>query len=1157
MQRLSVETATQLLDFTGGGKGPIDESTAREQLEGAVAVHNILVEHDVAYLADEVGMGKTYVALGTIALLRHFNPTSRILVMAPRENIQRKWIKELRNFVSANVRFPDLRIKAVHGAPARSPVFCGNLMHLLHETILDPDRDFFTRMTSFSLPLSSKDTTKWDSVRRELFAQIPWLEQRRKLFDLKSRERFKENVGRAINAVLPTFDLVVVDEGHNLKHGRRGSDVAARNQLISLIFGHPDTDSDDGEWPSYGPRAKRVLFLSATPVEDDYLHLWNQLDVFGKAGPFNELIEASDPSAQKQCAARFMIRRIAALNLDGRRLTKNLYRREWRQGGLATHDDPIEVADAKQQLVVALVQKKVAELLGDERFKNSFQIGMLASFESFLQTAKVAHQEETVFDDTDQTLDIAERQGIDVHAVNNLAADYRNLFGMELPHPKMDATVDSLAALFDSGEKTLVFVRRVASVNELRRKLNERYDEWVIERLRSTLTPALVEDFDRAVDAYLELRRADHAKRTRLVESDPPTDDEPGADDLGGHDSFFAWYFRGQTPVRGLLSGGQFALRFNSAGAVLGTFFEDNHVAAVLDVASGEVKAALAAAVSMDVEELDEVLRADAARRLSTVKRQQRGTVFLAYQAAALELLAKPVDTDLAQRARIMLEERFGDMPAHSRAADAPALADRLETRTFWTELRRRPALRNALWPEPEATDFRERFRARELRRELLSSMARLGHPLTELYVSSVNVMGSLRTGARHADDEEVDDLSLIHAYLETLEKQQSAPDWTGYAELKAAADHFDLLVRTNEPDVVTVPLYEASRLFGRLLRAQEPVAGMSGQVNETMVRQFRMPGYPLVLITTELLREGEDLHTFCSNVVHYGIAWMPSSTEQRVGRVDRVSSLTERRLRRLGSAAPDELLQVYYPHLQDTVERVQVERVLRRQFEFIRLLHEGFSMPRADRSIDLQREATRTHDPLQLITEPLMTAFPVRDEMLAGATIPLEIEPDVAELLTGRFDALKDTLGQGLAPIEWDSTSPKGTLIGTRQIGERTQPFTMLLRSTQGRAVIRCVSPIGFYSDLLESTADLLRRADRLGVRVCAEHDPKFDSYNLTVEGDVLLHSSAETDGARVTWLLDAVTSAADRLERLLLGSDTDIDTFREDLASEVAVER
>jgi hypothetical protein len=117
---ISVETAAQLLDF--GGR--VSADVAQQQLTGAVAVHNVLEQEGIAYLADEVGMGKTYVALGALALFRHFDPTFRVLVIAPRENIQQKWIKELRNFAPRCVRFPDLRVRSAHGAPARSPVFC-------------------------------------------------------------------------------------------------------------------------------------------------------------------------------------------------------------------------------------------------------------------------------------------------------------------------------------------------------------------------------------------------------------------------------------------------------------------------------------------------------------------------------------------------------------------------------------------------------------------------------------------------------------------------------------------------------------------------------------------------------------------------------------------------------------------------------------------------------------------------------------------------------------------------------------------------------------------------------------------------------------------------------------------------------------------------
>jgi superfamily II DNA or RNA helicase len=118
---IDVSAARQLLNFGASiGEGP----RADQQLAGAVAIHNILERQNVAYLADEVGMGKTYVALGAMALFRHFQPEFRVLVIAPRENIQIKWIKELGNFCANNIRFSDLRVRSLAGGAGatRSPM---------------------------------------------------------------------------------------------------------------------------------------------------------------------------------------------------------------------------------------------------------------------------------------------------------------------------------------------------------------------------------------------------------------------------------------------------------------------------------------------------------------------------------------------------------------------------------------------------------------------------------------------------------------------------------------------------------------------------------------------------------------------------------------------------------------------------------------------------------------------------------------------------------------------------------------------------------------------------------------------------------------------------------------------------------------------------
>ena len=53
-----------------------------------------------------------------------------------------------------------------------------------------------------------------------------------------------------------------------------------------------------------------------------------------------------------------------------------------------------------------------------------------------------------------------------------------------------------------TGRKTLVFVRRVASVTELEQKLNECYDAWLIPHLRARLPNVVTDRFNRIVEDY-------------------------------------------------------------------------------------------------------------------------------------------------------------------------------------------------------------------------------------------------------------------------------------------------------------------------------------------------------------------------------------------------------------------------------------------------------------------------------------------------------------------------------------------------------------------------------------------------------------------------------------------------------------------------------
>jgi len=1153
---ISIATAGELLDFAGGGEGApsrISTAQADAQLQGAVAIHNILEQHRVAYLADEVGMGKTYVALGTFALFRHFNPAFRLLVIAPKENIQQKWTKELRNFVRNNVRFADRRVKAIHHAPARPAVLCDNLLALVRETTLDPDRDFFARLSSFSFGLSD-DTSAWRKKRDDLLRTLPWLDEN--LFDLRSKEVFKENFARAVCCALPVFDLVIIDEAHNLKGGLASK--AWRNRLLALAMGlEPDGISTPRQFRHYAPRARRVLMLSATPLEDDYRHVWNQLAVFGleAAGAGLEQ-QGLKEEEKKEILSRLLIRRVNEVQVAGKRLTKNLYRREWRSGGVEMHDDPLTTPDERQQLVVALVQKKVSELLESERFNNSFQIGMLASFESFLQTAKVRAEEDATFDDAEQTEDLDERHGIDVDAVNRLAGSYRKRFdGQELPHPKMDALVRTLRAAFTTGDKALVFVRRVASVKELRQKLETEYDDWLMEKLRREVRPDLLPKLEAVFERYRQERwtratpvadSVDPAGDAELDDSTEPA--HPDTDDHGGNETFFAWFFRGEGPA-GALSGAQLASRLNTPRYALSSFFLDNWVASLLAVEPGHVFGALRDAVGVPEAELRADLERIAGSVVPVRTRNRHRELFLAFQFAALSILARKSNT-VGEHAAIALHQLFDVRDVARRRL---FLGDWLETTTFFTELRKRRVLRDDLWPNEPRDEFAATFRRRELRRELLSSMCRLGHSLIDLWTLYVNQVG--RLDARALERSEHDGPALSSLFLDLLERQRNEPGLTTWRELREAAEHFDLIVDVNMPSLWERKLAEIPTETGKALREQQPVGGMFGGVNLTVVRQFRMPGYPLILITTDLLQEGEDLHLFCSRVYHYGISWMPSSMEQRIGRIDRVRSHTERRLMQ-ADVPPEgnELLQVFYPYLRETVEVFQVERVFERLNRFMRLMHERFGEcdDDRDRKIDIRFEAQGGHRDIAPVTEPLKSAFPVRPELVRGPKLSLAVDPSSEKEILQRFQRLKELATH--LPIEWQPKEAPNALIGTLS-GQRRQSFTLLLHSIAGGLTVRCVSPVG-HVDPRVDTERIAQGARPLRVRVGAVYDPRFKRYDLSAEGDVLL-GHASSDLARVRWLVETVAGAGDRLEELLLQLDDDPTLFHEDLAKEADFER
>jgi hypothetical protein len=298
----------------------------------------------------------------------------------------------------------------------------------------------------------------------------------------------------------------------------------------------------------------------------------------------------------------------------------------------------------------------------------------------------------------------------------------------------------------------------------------------------------------------------------------------------------------------------------------------------------------------------------------------------------------------------------------------------------------------------------------------------------------------------------------------------------------------------------------------------------MSGGVNKRLVRQFRMPGFPFVLVTTEVLQEGEDLHTFCKKVIHYGVPWTPSAFEQRTGRVDRIHSLFQR-VHDGSERQPldDELIQVYIPYLSDTVEVLQVRRVLKRLNRFSELIHRTRRGDEdLDSKIDAAREVLEELEAIPQIKGLLESAFPVKEGWLCGdlTSLPSSIlelgkyeehfERLWTELLSAcQIDDRSAVDGRrrkrGVAWVRAGAVLPNGESAEGAQ--EQSFELQMLSQVSGDAVILDCSSHAGRVDLRNDEVVDrLCRLQTELGnVKICARPEGTKREDAITLEGEIV----------------------------------------------------
>lgn len=922
MINASAQYKEEFIDFSAGNTEFND--LASIQQEGSIALYNILKKdmQSMAYLADEVGMGKTFIALGTVMLMRYLNPSLRVLYIAPNRQLKDQWIEEYQRFIKNHVKLSHGHIRSFSGASAVPYADCNSLGDLIKNTTDGYFADYFVQMNSFSFAMDTQkedDTDFFVKKLKLLKEKIPAYTESI-LSDNKSienNEEVKQHYALALNYVLPKFDLIVVDEAHKFKNGIRSS---TRNQMLALILGTSDkgigkTILSDAQKRIQKKLTSRTLLLSATPFDRNLEHIRNQIELFSgeelaqRYFPRNNkgIMEFSikDKEKLKNTLKKFLVRRLNSVQIGKDNATRNMYRHEHR-------DNAVELKGFQNKLVMALVQKHVGDLVEDKQTSSpSFQMGLLASFESFADSAgaKVFDGDEKVNDGKDQARD--------ANLIQKLNDSYKEAgLGFIMPHPKMDEVVNNHSgSIFANGEKHLFFVRRVKSVSELVQKWNSQYNEWLIRYLNENSELSWN-------DLYEEYKQIN--PNEEYIKNDVPLDEDSDIEneDLKT-DTFFSWFFKGKylgaaTSIAVDIPYKDFKIKMTKKEDPFSLYFELNWFLYLVTKYNLELNINCNTFKNSYFSYIKKY----------KVKEKDKTNYFNRFHAAQYAALNCISNNE----AKIIIKKMYGDIEAYdtvdSRDFNAEVINSDLNTRSIFNELK--------LIDEKNCV---ETF----ILKELLLTQFRQDHLMIDLYLSLLINKGMSEV--------------FIDKFMYIYKKQAEInSDLTSYSIIRNVKANISLICETSlqryTRDISGLVYKGLVNSYNRNkhrinLSPLDPIVGVSGDTGNKSepARKFRLPGYPIVMIATDVMQEGVNLHTFCRSITHYGLSGTPIHIEQKNGRVDRINSLTHRKIQNnryesLESFHNDKI-QVRFPFVRQSYESFQVRRLSHNLNEYLESLHD------------------------------------------------------------------------------------------------------------------------------------------------------------------------------------------------------------------------
>ena len=915
--RVKIEDVYNFISFEGkesSFKG--DNKIPELQTKGVTAICNILNEKQYAYLADEVGMGKTYQSIGVIAMLLKEKPNAKVLIIAPNRRVQNNWVTEIQNFINNNLR-DDTSINI-------NPISFPERKDFLDSfNKKNSNNIYLTRLTTFSTIaysiINNGNNNDYDGIisTKELIKGLNKITNSNVSIKNIDFDAFNSGIicGDFLRYFTPFYDLIIIDEAQNIRNENNAT--AFLNYWLGLKrnFGR---DSNIDEIlkkiencldKKKNKNDSKFLLLSATPAHRNIDSLRRQLLYFDNP-------ELKD--IDHEYLENFLIRRLRIYNGEN----KNKIRKIWPKDVLSelakNMDNPKELLE--QKLFLALVQSKLAK----EGISNNstFKIGFLETFESYspssYEDAKIKEAGKE-FENGGFQEKGEKGEAPDKLMLKNLNDSFikADLGKKTPPHPKygfMENEVERLVnqnLFFENKasivpDKAVIFVRRLASVSELEEKrLNPMYERKIVSywggefKIKNATLKDIQNKFETEYNSKTDKDDKDDFVNIQDYESD---------DSDNKKIELFKWLALKKQHVEGEYNAVSKFKKSMLSNRPNSFMFDENYFYSFGD----KTKDDLAQLVNEDiVKEINEYIIKETGRYIADYKDKRNYTELLYLCCyVALKHIGKEKIAEYIKSFYGIGEKVKTQKSGETKLLEKKDIINILKQDSIWNHM-----TEYNVDVTYDCNDFKD-FCKREVLKGLTEKYLKSSEAILEFMYCYIK-----ENNKKHLCGKVMERLfnnNLTHGSRITKIFEKENRDLV-YKQVFGG----DKIENVSE-------LGSKLSFFNMQQWVMPAVGGNKG--NEGLIKRFNTPFYPDIIVCTDVLKEGINLHLFCNRVYHYGLAWTPGDLEQRIGRIDRFFSQTHRERAKHESLPEKEKMhiEINYPYVGKSVDEHQLKQVLK-----------------------------------------------------------------------------------------------------------------------------------------------------------------------------------------------------------------------------------